>query len=86
MLEWNNKLHEVNYQIPTTDKEKQLEKLKYLFKKYGKNLTWQECTDNGFGKFYESSTNEYHAVWAYPTDTITFLTEAIKKEPKYNDH
>ena len=85
LTEWNNKLHEVNYQIPLSDKNEQLEKLHYLLKMYGENSQWHEWLDNGFGKFYKISSSQFYAIWAYPNDTVSFFTEELYNEPKYND-
>ncbi|TQV63798.1 MAG: hypothetical protein FNT15_02660 [Sulfurovum sp.] len=85
LTEWNNKLHEVNYQTPLSDKKEQIDKLHYLLKMYEENSIWNEWLDNGFGKFYKTSSSKYHAIWAYPNDTVSFFTEEVHNEPKYND-
>jgi len=81
LMEWNGKLHEVNYDLQTTD-QMQVKKIKkYLFEKYKGNFEWQNETDNGFGKFYESSNNSVLGIYAYTLGiTISFLSNESREE------
>lgn len=82
LMEWNGKLHEINYDLQTTD-QMQVDKIKkYLFDKYkGNNFEWQKETDNGFGKFYESTNNSVLGIYAYTAGiTISFLSNESREE------